>query len=296
MAVIATGFFDGVHLGHRLVIDTLVDEARRRGEESVVLTFWPHPRTVLQNGARDLRLLTTLKEKVDLLKSCGVDRVEVIRFTREFSRLSTEEYLRDVVKGKYGGSAILLGYDNRMGRDAGSPDTIAAKAEEVGLGVIRTVSVPSGKEEKRAISSTLIRSLITEGKVDDAASLLGYRYSLFGVVVAGNRLGRTIGFPTANMQLYEPLKLVPGNGAYVVEVEVLGQKYNGMCNIGVRPTVANNLALTIETNIFGFDEDIYGLDIEVKFIRRIRPEVKFSSLEELAHQLALDKDYCLSAE
>ena len=133
MAVIATGFFDGVHLGHRLVIDTLVDEARRRGEESVVLTFWPHPRTVLQNGARDLRLLTTLKEKVDLLKSCGVDRVEVIRFTREFSRLSTEEYLRDVVKGKYGGSAILLGYDNRMGRDAGSPDTIAARRKRSAL-------------------------------------------------------------------------------------------------------------------------------------------------------------------
>ena len=295
MAVVSTGFFDGVHLGHRLVIDALTSEAKRRGEESVVLTFWPHPRTVLQDGARDLRLLSTLKEKVSLLESLGVDRVEVIRFTREFSRLSTEEYLRDVVKGKYGGTAMLLGYDNRMGRDAGSPDSIAETARSLGIEVIRTDSVPSEKEH-RAISSTLIRSLISEGKMEEASSLLGYKYSLLGVVVAGNRLGRTIGFPTANMQLYEPLKLVPGNGAYFVDVDVLGKKYRGMCNVGVRPTVGNNLARTIETNIFGFDEDIYGLDMEIRFVRKIRPEMKFSSLEELSRQLSLDRECCLSSE
>ena len=180
MAVIATGFFDGVHLGHRLVIDTLTSEAKKRGEESVVLTFWPHPRTVLQNGARDLRLLTTLSEKKSLLESMGVDRVEVVRFTKEFSRLSSEEYLNEVVKERYGGTAILLGYDNRMGRDAGSPDTIASIAESVGLEVIRTESVPSGEDGERAISSTLIRSLVAEGKVEEASSLLGYRYSLYG--------------------------------------------------------------------------------------------------------------------
>ena len=296
MAVIATGFFDGVHLGHRLVIDTLVSNAKARGEESVVLTFWPHPRTVLQDGARDLRLLTTLEEKKALLTSLGVDRVEVIRFTKEFSRLSTEEYLRDVVKGKYGGTAILLGYDNRMGRNAGTPDEISLKASELGLDVIRTDSVPSGKEGDRAISSTLIRSLISDGEVEAAASLLGYNYSMLGVVVAGNRLGRTIGFPTANMQLYEPLKLVPGNGAYLVDVEVLGGKFKGMCNIGVRPTVGSSLARTIETNIFGFNEDIYGLDMSISFIRRIRPEMKFSSLQELAAQLETDRRYCLSCE
>ena len=296
MAVIATGFFDGVHLGHRLVVDTLISEARKRGEESVVLTFWPHPRTVLQNGARDLRLLTTLSEKKSLLESMGVDRVEVIRFTKEFSRLSTEQYLKEVVKERYGGTAILLGYDNRMGKDAGSTDTIASIAEGVGLEVIRTESVPSGTESKRAISSTLIRSLVADGKVDEAYSLLGYQYSLYGVVVAGNHLGRSIGFPTANMQLYEPLKLIPGNGAYSVEVEVLGNKYRGMCNIGVRPTVGNSLARTIETNIFGFDEDIYGLDMVVHFRKKIRPEMKFSSLKELSLQLAADREYCLSEE
>ena len=296
MAVIATGFFDGVHLGHRLVIDTLTSEAKKRGEESVVLTFWPHPRTVLQNGARDLRLLTTLSEKKSLLESMGVDRVEVVRFTKEFSRLSSEEYLNEVVKERYGGTAILLGYDNRMGRDAGSPDTIASIAESVGLEVIRTESVPSGEDGERAISSTLIRSLVAEGKVEEASSLLGYRYSLYGVVVAGNRLGRSIGFPTANMQLYEPLKLVPGDGAYLVETEVLGCKYKGMCNVGVRPTVGNSLARTIETNIFGFDEDIYGLDMVVRFKKKIRPEMKFSSLKELSLQLEADREYCLSEE
>ena len=289
--VVATGFFDGVHVGHRLVIDQLVRAAAERGDESMVITFWPHPRNVLQKEARSLRLLSTLAEKEAMIRQLGVDRFEVLCFTKDFSAMTTEEYLRHIMK-EYGAKAILLGYDNRMGSDAADPDQVARKAEELGLEVIRTEMVPA--QQGYAVSSTKIREKIEEGEVEAAAQMLGYGYSLHGVVVAGNRLGRTIGFPTANMQLYEPLKLVPGNGVYFVKVKTLGRDLYGMCNIGHRPTVGTGNARTIETNIFGFDEDIYGLDMDVTFISKIRDEVKFDSLDALKHQLECDRDACLN--
>ena len=289
--VVATGFFDGVHVGHRLVIGQLVAAAAARGDESMVITFWPHPRNVLQKEARSLRLLTTLAQKKQMLHELGVDRVEVLSFTKDFSAMTMEEYLRHIMK-EYGATAILLGYDNRIGCDAADSDQVARMAERLGLEVIRTEMVPS--EAGVAVSSTKIRERLEAGDIKEASKMLGYDYSMHGVVVSGNRLGRTIGFPTANMQLYEPLKLVPGNGVYFVKVNVLDRVLYGMCNIGLRPTVGAGNARTIETNIFGFDEDIYGLDIEVTFISRIREERKFGSLEELKHQLESDRDTCLS--
>ena len=289
--VVATGFFDGVHVGHRLVIGQLVAAAAARGDESMVITFWPHPRNVLQKEARSLRLLTTLAQKKQMLHELGVDRVEVLSFTKDFSAMTMEEYLRHIMK-EYGATAILLGYDNRIGCDAADSDQVARMAERLGLEVIRTEMVPS--EAGFAVSSTKIRERLEVGDIKEASKMLGYDYSMHGVVVSGNRLGRTIGFPTANMQLYEPLKLVPGNGVYFVKVNVLDRVFYGMCNIGLRPTVGAGNARTIETNIFGFDEDIYGLDIEVTFISRIREERKFGSLEELKHQLESDRDTCLS--
>ena len=289
--VVATGFFDGVHLGHRLVLERLVSSAKERGEGSVVVTFWPHPRNVLQDDARNLRLLTSLSEKKELISSIGVDEVEVLPFTRAFSRLTTKAYLEEYVKGRFGGKAILIGYDNRIGSDLLGPDEIGEIAESVGLDVIRTdrLSVPGGK----VISSTKIREAVSCGDVETAAEMLGYNYSLLGVVVAGNHLGRTIGFPTANMRLYEPLKLLPGNGVYFVEVESLGRVFKGMCNIGTRPTVNAGSDRTVETNIFDFDEDIYGLDLRVTFLRKIREERRFDSLESLKAQLVLDRQACL---
>ena len=289
--VVATGFFDGVHVGHRLVIQQLTEAAAVRGDESMVVTFWPHPRNVLQKEARSLRLLTTLAEKKDILHGLGVDHVEVLQFTKDFSSLTTEDYLRLLME-KYSARTILLGYDNRMGSDAKGADEVARTAEMLGLEVIRTDMVPS--EKGYAVSSTKIRERIEEGDVKGASSMLGYDYQLHGVVVAGNRIGRTIGFPTANMQLYEPLKLVPGNGVYFVKVDTLGRKRYGMCNIGCRPTVGAGNARTIETNIFDFDEDIYGLDLTVTFLARIREEVRFDSLEELKMQLEKDRDACLT--
>ena len=289
--VVATGFFDGVHLGHRQVIRQLVEAAAVRGVESTVLTFWPHPRNVLQKEARDLRLLTTLQQKKEILLELGVDHVEVLPFTKDFSTMTVEEYLRETVISKYGGTAILLGYDNRIGCDAKDADHVARIAESMGLEVIRAEMVLSGSGV--AVSSTKIRGRLAEGDVAGAADMLGYRYSLLGVVVAGNRLGRTIGCPTANMQLYEPLKLIPANGVYFVKVKTLGRELYGMCNIGCRPTVSEGNARTIETNIFGFDEDIYGLDMEISFVKKIRDEIRFDSLEALQAQLALDRDTCL---
>ena len=289
--VVATGFFDGVHIGHRHVIKHLVEAAAARGDESMVITFWPHPRNVLQKEARSLRLLTTLQEKKEILSDLGVNHVEVLPFTKDFSSMTTEEYLL-MIKDKYGAKTILLGYDNRMGCDAEGADQVARIAMSLGLEVLREDMVPSQKGY--AISSTKIRQRLEEGAVEEASAMLGYDYSLQGVVVAGNRLGRTIGFPTANMQLYEPLKLLPGNGVYFVRVETLGRNFYGMCNIGCRPTVSSGTSRTIETNIFGFDEDIYGLDIRLSFISKIRDEVRFDSLEDLKIQLEQDRDSCLS--
>ena len=287
--VVATGFFDGVHVGHRHVIQQLVEAAAVRGDESMVVTFWPHPRNVLQKEARSLRLLTTLAQKRELLFELGVNHVEVLSFTKDFSSMTMREYLSLLIE-KYGAKTILLGYDNRVGSDAAGADEVAAAALELGLEVLRAEMVPS--EKGYAVSSTKIRARLEEGDVEGASAMLGYDYSLHGVVVAGNRLGRTIGFPTANMQLYEPLKLVPGNGVYFVKVRTLEKEFFGMCNIGCRPTVGTGNTRTIETHIFDFDEDIYGLDLEVTFISRIREEVRFDSLEELRVQLEKDRDAC----
>ena len=284
--VVATGFFDGVHTGHRHVITQLVEAAAARGDESMVVTFWPHPRNVLQKEARSLRLLTTLAEKKQMLLEMGVDRVEVLDFTKDFSRMTTQEYLL-MLKEKFGAKTVLIGYDNRMGCDAKDADQVAQAAVQVGLEAVRTQMIPS--EHGYAVSSTKIRQKLEEGDVQAASAMLGYDYSLLGVVVAGNRIGRTLGFPTANMQLYEPLKLVPGNGVYFVRVRTLGQDWYGMCNIGCRPTVGQGNTRTIETHIFDFDEDIYGLDIKVTFIKKVRDEVRFASLDELKTQLETDK-------
>ena len=279
MAVIATGFFDGVHIGHRMVTETLVSEAQKRSEESLVLTFWPHPRMVLGQDALGLRLLNTPDEKISLLKGLGVDRVEQLEFTREFSMMGTEEYLHDIVKEQFGGTAILLGYDNRIGHDSLTPDRTARLAASMGLDVIRTEKVSS---VGIAVSSTKIRNALKAGDVETASSYLCYDYCLSGTVVHGRKLGRTIGFPTANMELEEPLKLIPAEGVYLSQVELDGESFFGMTNVG----------RNIETHIFEFDREIYGCTLKVSFLRHIRNEMRFSSLQELKIQLHIDEDNC----
>ena len=305
--IATTGFFDGVHCGHRLVIERLVSLARERGDESLVVTFWPHPRAVLQDGARELRLLTTLEEKKALLAGLGVSHVEVLDFTRAFAALTAEQFLRDVLRDRFGVTTLLMGYDNRVGSDRLTASKLRPLAEAVGVELIELEPLsfraepqdgplsfraePQAESRNLEISSTKIRKSLEEGDIASVNAMLGYGYSLKGVVVAGNRLGRTIGFPTANMRLYEPLKLVPGRGVYVVEVQVLGKTWRGMTNIGLRPTVGGTFT-TIETHILDFDEDIYGLPLTITFLRRLRDEIHFPSLDELKAQLERDRAAC----
>ena len=303
VAVVTTGFFDGVHLGHRHVLSAVVSSARERGEEAVVVTFWPHPRTVLQQDAREFRILTSLEEKKALLAAAGIDRVEVLPFTRKFAAMTAQEYLQ-LLRDKYDASLVVMGYDNRIGSDKltaseiGVSQAVAPRPLPTSLRSVGPLpftwpraAMVSGDPNAPVISSTKIRNALQEGRVEEANAMLGYRYGLYGAVVAGNQLGRTMGFPTANMQLYEPLKLVPANGVYAVEAEVLGTTYKGMCNIGMRPTVGGSTR-TIETHILDFDQDIYGLPLRIRFLRRIRDERKFPSLEALRKQLTLDALNC----
>ena len=290
--IATTGFFDGVHTGHRLVIERLVSLARQRGDESLVVTFWPHPRAVLQDGARELRLLTTLEERKAMLAALGVDRVEVLDFSRTFAALTAEQYLRDILRTRFGVTTLLVGYDNRLGSDCLTAPALVPLAQSIGIELIElpSLSFRAGSRNLE-VSSTKIRRALQEGRIEEATAMLGYGYSLTGVVVAGNRMGRTIGFPTANLRLYEPLKLVPARGVYVVEAEVLGKKYRGMTDIGTRPTVGGTFP-TIETHILDFDEDIYGLPLTITFLRRLRDEIHFPSLEALKDQLILDRAAC----
>lgn len=288
MVVAATGFFDGVHNGHKKVISLLCDIAKREGKESAVVTFWPHPRNVLQKGADTLRLLSTIEEKRDLLKGMGIGELITIPFNKDFSNLTTREFLKDWLKDKYNISSLIIGYDHRVGHDAMSQQEMIALAQEIGIKVYR---VDEFIMDDNIISSTKIRNLLLEGNIEKANEFLGYRYGLKGVVVSGQKVGRTIGFPTANMKLYEPLKLVPADGVYSTLVEVFGKTYIGICNIGTRPTVGDNNERTIETHILDFDEYIYGLDLKIEFVGCIRGEQKFPSLEALKEQLHRDKEY-----
>lgn len=277
MAVVATGFFDGVHLGHREVIKTLVSSARKKGEEALVVTFDAHPRTVLQQDAGKLRLLTTPQERERLLLSLGVDRVETIPFSKQFASMDAESYIRNVLMDRFKATSIILGYDNRLGSDmlgVGEIGNLCA-----GLGLKMEEVAPYVMPDGTTVSSTRIRNSLSGGMVDYANDMLGYKYMLTGVVVSGKQIGRIIGFPTANTLPSAPLKLVPERGVYLTEVDVLGDHFYGMTNIGD----------VVETNIFDFDESIYGLELTLRFISRIRDMRTMSGLDDLKSQLSADK-------
>ena len=281
MAVVATGFFDGVHLGHRRVIRTLVSSAREKGEEAIVVTFSQHPRAVLQQDAHNLRLLNAPQEKEMRLRALGVDRVESLSFDRTFARLTAEEYLREVLQARFGATTLILGYDNRLGSDRLTPDDLRLLAQSLGLET-RVVPPAAAGPDAAAVSSTKIREALDRGDAEAAEAMLGYAYSLRGVVVGGKRLGRTLNYPTANLRLYDPMKLIPARGVYLTEVGVLGRRCDGMTNVGD----------IIETHIFDFREDIYGLDLSVTFKKRLRDGMEFGSLAALKARLEADEAVC----
>ncbi|RYC71100.1 bifunctional riboflavin kinase/FAD synthetase [Spirosoma sordidisoli] len=291
-AVVTSGTFDGVHRGHQTILQRLTEVARTSDGQSVLITYWPHPRTVVANDSQDLKLLTTLDEKIALLEQAGVDHLVVIPFTRSFSQLTSEEYIRQILIDKIGTKKLVIGYDHRFGRDReGGFDYIRAHQSEYGFEV---EEIPRQDVEAVGVSSSKIRAALSEGNVHTANLFLGRPYSLTGTIVKGRQLGRTIGFPTANMQVDDPVKLIPANGVYAVDVLYAGQSANdqllgGMLNIGFRPTVAGTNQ-TIETYIFDFEKDIYGEHLTLRFREFLRPEQKFDGLPALVEQLKRDEE------
>lgn len=287
--VLTIGTFDGVHLGHRKIIARLHDLAKSINGESVIFTFDPHPRKVVAPGETNLRLLTTLDEKIGLFEQAGIDHLIIYPFTPEFAQLTYEEFVEQILVGQIRTKFLVVGYDHKFGKNRkGDFDLLKDCADRLGF-QIEKLDVLLMNESN--ISSTKIREAIQHGDFDTANAFLGYPFTLHGVVVEGQKLGRKIQYPTANVEASDPDKIIPGYGVYAVQATISNQTYQGMLNIGSRPTVNNNADhRSIEVHLFGFDSDIYGEPIELVFFRKLREEQKFSSLEALTHQLAKDKE------
>jgi len=284
--VATIGFFDGVHRGHRYLIEQVREVAVAHGFTSGVVTFPVHPRKVVQPEYHP-ELLTTYEEKVALLAETGLDYCMMLDFTPEVAILSAKEFML-FLYNHYNIRALVIGYDHRFGhnRSEGFEDYVRY-GQELGIEVILAHAYI---DKDVAVSSSVIRQLLSEGNVSEAASCLGYDYFLNGIVVSGYRVGRKIGFPTANLRVDDPDKLVPSDGVYAVRVTVAGQSYGGMLSIGYRPTMANGTDRSIEVNIFNFHSDIYEQYICLSFVRYLRPELKFDSIDELIAQLHKDKE------
>lgn len=289
-AVVTSGTFDGVHLGHQTILSRVKEVSQSIGGESVILTFHPHPRMVIA-GANDLKLLSTVDEKIERLEQIGIEHLVIIPFTREFSELSSEAFIRNVLVEKIGTKKLVIGYDHRFGKHReGGFDYLKENAHLYGFEV---EEIPRQDIEHVTVSSSKIRQSLLSGDVNLAKEFLGQAYQLTGTVVKGKQLGRTIGYPTANVQVPEEYKLIPANGVYAVRVLYQGELHQGMLNIGTRPTVDGTYRTT-EVNIFEFDREIYGEKLTVLFEQKLREEVKFNGLDALKSQLALDKQQAQS--
>jgi len=286
-SVITVGTFDGVHAGHRAIIDTVAEKARQRDARSVLVTFDPHPRDIINPGDAGIKLLTTLQERSEILEELGIDTMVVIPFDRDFSLLSSEEFVRDIIHKKVGVSEFVIGYDHQFGRNReGTIETIERLGNELGFDAY----VVSKREVgEKTVSSSAIRKAISEdGNVEEATEFLQRPYRLNATVVHGDKRGKEIGFPTANLKPEHSRKIIPKDGVYSVRVRINGDWYDGMMNIGTRPTFDGKLR-TLEVNLFNFDEDIYGKEVQVRFFNRIRDEKKFDGKEELIDQLKQDE-------
>lgn len=284
---VTIGTFDGVHSGHQVIINQLKNAAKKIGGESVLLTFFPHPRMVLYPDDNDLRLLNTINERIELLEKAGIDHLIIHPFSQEFSRLSSTEFVRDILVNQLNVATLVIGYDHHFGRNReGSFEDLQElaplydfKVEEIVAQAIQQVN----------ISSTKIRATLNKGEINEAYQFLGYNYFIQGTVVEGNQKGREIGFPTANIKIDEWYKLIPAKGVYAVKVIIEDNYYIGMLNIGIRPTI-NGTSETIEVNIFNFNENIYNKTVRIEFYQRIRNEQKFEQFSDLKTQLEIDKE------
>src|SRR5450759_674133 len=290
--VVTLGIFDGVHRGHRVLLDCLVSRAREAKGESVVITFSPHPRLVLEQNRGNLSFLTTMDEKKVLLENANVDHLIIIEFNTMFSKIQACEFIKEVLVEKIGTKHLIIGYNHHFGRNGeGDFNIIKQCAESLDFSVEQ---VQGFHTEEGAISSSSIREALLKGRLDEANRWLGYSYSMSGTIVEGRKIGRSIGFPTANIKPDYQYKLIPGNGVYAVEVQLDGIRHPGMLSIGSNPTVnSDSRARSIEVNILDFNENIYGKSISVIFRKRLRDEIKFDDTEQLAEQMKLDKQQVL---
>ncbi len=287
---ITIGTFDGVHIGHRKILERLIKNAATLELKSTVLTFFPHPRMVLQKDT-DIKLLNTIGEKTRILRELGLDQLIIHPFTRAFSRLSSTEFVRDILVNDLKTKKIIIGYDHRFGRNRNANITdLRAYGSTFDFEV---EEIPAQEIDEVSVSSTKIRKALEEGDISTANAYLGYNYMLTGTVQKGKGLGRQINFPTANLHIKETYKLVPKNGVYVVQSDLLGKTVYGMMNIGYNPTVAGKDKST-EIHFFDFDQNLYGKEIQIDILHRIRDEHKFESVDALKEQLQKDKETSLS--
>ena len=283
--ILTLGTFDGVHKGHKSLLQKLIDSSKQKGCESAVLTFFPHPRMVLQQGA-DVKLLNTMQEKAQLLQNFGIDNLIIHPFSLEFSRLTADEFVKDILVDTLNICKIIIGHDHRFGRNRTATTTdLVRMGEQYGFEVEQITAL---EVNDTPVSSTKIRNALFEGNIAAANRFLGYPYFITGKVATGKQLGRTIGYPTANIAVTEEYKLIPAQGVYAVSAVINNKTVLGMMNIGTRPTV-NGTGQTIEVNFFDFDADIYGADLQINLHHRLRSEQKFEGLDALKQQLATDK-------
>ncbi len=289
-AIVTIGTFDGVHLGHQAIFRKMLEDAAAHDGETVVITFYPHPRIVLGLDSTNLRFINTQEKKINRIQQAGIDHLVIIPFTKEFSSLSSEEFIRDFVVEKVQPVKIMTGYDHHFGKDRqGGFEQLGHMGKQYGFDVEQ---VEAQYVNDARVSSTKIRKLLEGGKVLAANGFLGYEYSITGTVVSGKSIGRNIGFPTANIEVADEYKLIAAVGVYACRVEYMGTVYKGMSNIGYRPTIDHG-ALTIEVNIFDFNSEIYGEEITIYFVDRMRDERKFKDLDALTEQLVKDKKHAL---
>ncbi len=288
--MVTIGTFDGVHTGHKVIIDKLISESKKINGESVILTFFPHPRMVLYPDDNELRLLNTIEERIEMLSQTGIDHLIIHPFSLEFSRLNSTEFVRDFLANMLNVSVLVIGFDHHFGRNReGSFEQLNELAPLYDFDV---VEIPAQEIQQINVSSTKIRNSLICGEINAANQFLGYNYFIKGKVVEGNKMGRQIGFPTANLKINEWYKLIPANGVYAVKTLIGTETLKGMLNIGSRPTI-NGTDVTIEVNIFNFDKDIYNKEITIEFYERIRDEHKFDKLSDLKNQLQTDKNNAL---
>lgn len=286
--VVSIGMFDGVHLGHASILARVKAKAIEMDGESVIVTFWPHPRVVLGEDTGHLKFLSSLHEKQILIESHKIDHLLIIPFTYEFSRIPACDFVKSYLVDKIGLKHLVFGFNHHFGRNReGNYENLKNCANRYGFSIEQLDPV---LVQNTNVSSSKIRDLIVAGKIENANNLLGYKYFIEGNIIGGKQIGRVIGFPTANISVEDVYKLIPGDGVYAVEVVIWGNIYAGMMNIGLRPTINHSgQGRTIEVHIMDFEENVYNHDIQIRFVKKIRDEKQFSNLEELKKQLQIDK-------